>query len=793
MSEQAEHNRNECAILQPDTGIPHGMQYLSSLPEHIIWGQLPSTLNQPVMNVRQHEDFIVDTVSHEGLLPDQGSDPLKYFCDRGIHEDEILQDAVAIARTVPRDPLHDGPHVVTGPIAVEGAHRGDWLAVSVRSLEKRVPYGVISTRHAKGVLAGDTPFDDNYGLLCKVEDNQGICHTNQSPEAQPRRVKFELHPFLGIMGVTPNQQSHHNSVPPLPCGGNIDLKELTSGSILFLPVQVEGAGLYIGDPHFAQGNGEVSLTALEASLRATLNVSVVPEWFRDLLNNSSDAPLAYAQGRIITTGLGSDLNTALKRCTHHAVRLISNAFAIPQRDAYLLLSATTDFNITQAVDIVTGVHALINPNMFRNCEGYATIMDVFESLGAQAHHQSCKTARHAFDTGIWRVVGSPLVNSTHSGPLDGLGIAVKDLFAVNGFAIGAGNPKFLDEATPQTAHAPAVASLLQSGAHIVGIAQTDEFAYSLSGVNIHYGATVNPAAPGHISGGSSSGPAAAVSSRQADIGLGTDTAGSIRVPAAYQGLWGIRTTTGRIARQGIHPLSHSFDTVGILAREATTLGTVARQLMPDADAVTPHGIVTDPLLDELIDEDVRKAFCGWRHAVLAHHQDAHNTKDTIAITAPMLDTWLRIFQIVRGFEAWQSHGAWIHNNWDSLDPQIATRFEHDMHITREQYQLSLEQFAAARTTIRALIGNHMLLIPTVSCVAPRIGGNKAALLAIAKARAETMRLTVIAGVGGLPAVNIPLTTKQGLACGACLIGPAQSDNSVIAAAAELADSGAQFA
>ncbi|WP_369344438.1 amidase family protein [Bifidobacterium aquikefiricola] len=397
------------------------------------------------------------------------------------------------------------------------------------------------------------------------------------------------------------------------------------------------------------------------------------------------------------------------------------------------------------------------------------------------------------DPSIWRIVGHPLVSAIHDGPLRGLGIAVKDLFAVQGFAIGVGNPQFLSEASIQEHHASAVRLLLEAGAHVAGIAQTDEFAYSLSGVNIHYGAAPNPAAPGRISGGSSSGPAAAVSSGQAQIGLGTDTAGSIRVPAAYQGLWGIRTSSGRVRRDGVHPLSHSFDTVGILARDAHTLAITAEQLMPEPDSVTPVGVKIDPILDSYVDEDVRIAFSQWRSAALRDRYTQNsaapaadiNDSEELAITHDMLEDWLTIFNVVRGYEAWQAHGDWVSSHGNDLDPQIASRFERDMHITAEEYERFSIQFADARATIRGLLGNHLFLIPTVSCVAPFAGNTDESTRAIAQARAATMLLTTIAGIAGLPAVNIPIRTAAGLPCGACLMGPSGSDKSVIAAAERL--------
>jgi hypothetical protein len=188
-------------------------------------------------------------------------------------------------------------------------------------------------------------------------------------------------------------------------------------------------------------------------------------------------------------------------------------------------------------------------------------------------------AAPAFDSRIWRIVGDPLVPKTGSGALDGETVAVKDLYAVAGQRIGAGNPEWLHHATPEPDHAWAVQQLLINGAAVRGIARTDEFAYSLAGTNAHHGTPPNPKAPHRISGGSSSGSASAVSMGHASIGLGTDTGGSIRVPAAYQGLWGIRTTHGVVPTGGLLPLAPSFDTVGWLTRDPSLLARVAAVLL----------------------------------------------------------------------------------------------------------------------------------------------------------------------------------------------------------------------
>ena len=193
----------------------------------------------------------------------------------------------------------------------------------------------------------------------------------------------------------------------------------------------------------------------------------------------------------------------------------------------------------------------------------------------------------AFDPRVWREVGDPLLPATGAGPLAGMSVAVKDLFALEGFPIGAGNAERLAESRPEKTTAAAVAVLQAAGAVVAGIARTDEFAYSLAGTNSHYGTPPNPKAPGRVSGGSSSGSASAVSLGQATIGLGTDTGGSIRVPTAYQGLYGIRTSHGAIPTDGLLPLAPSFDTVGWMTRDAATLAAVGKVLLPSRQSSGP--------------------------------------------------------------------------------------------------------------------------------------------------------------------------------------------------------------
>lgn len=406
--------------------------------------------------------------------------------------------------------------------------------------------------------------------------------------------------------------------------------------------------------------------------------------------------------------------------------------------------------------------------------------------GAAVH---MATGAWAIDPTIWRVVGTPLIAAIHPGPLSGMGVAVKDLYAVAGQRVGAGNPAYLAEAPVQEHSAPAVQRLLDAGADVIGIARTDEFAYSLAGANAHYGTPPNPRAPGHVPGGSSSGPASAVTSMQADIGLGTDTAGSIRIPSAYQGLWGLRTTHGRISREGVHPLSGSFDTVGWMTRDAQTMDAVTQAMLPDRDTAALSGEVAVCVLpSQMVDADVAEAFgrsCDlMRNATLVSGRARPDMWDELTLDADMFDGFLDIFSVVRGYEAWQANGGWVSGHFDAIAPDIAQRFRNDALIGETAYRQGLERLERSRAMVRSLVSDRVLLMPTAATVAPTLTEQDDPDTA-ARTRKQTMRLTSLAGIGGLPALNMPIATAQGLPCGVCLIGPAGSDKALVAFGKEL--------
>jgi acetamidase/formamidase len=315
-----------------------------------------------VLTVMPGETVTVDTISHEGILEDQGRDPLAYFGGHGVAPELVLEDAVALAASAhPRDPAVDGPHVVTGPIAVEGALPGDLLAIEVVRLQPRVPYGVVSNRHGRGALPGEYPVSGaSFSVFASVEETgEGLRGRLPFGPGSPRAARFPLAPFLGVMGVAVAGSERPHSVPPGPFGGNIDVKLLVEGARLLLPVQVAGALAYLGDPHFAQGDGEVALTALEAPLRATVRFDVIPADVAEAEYGRVTGPLIDTGEYLVPTGLHEDLDEAVALCVRASLELLHARWGMDRSHGLAYLSAATDFDISQVVDRVKGVHARI--------------------------------------------------------------------------------------------------------------------------------------------------------------------------------------------------------------------------------------------------------------------------------------------------------------------------------------------------------------------------------------------------------------------------------------------------
>jgi Asp-tRNA(Asn)/Glu-tRNA(Gln) amidotransferase A subunit family amidase len=363
---------------------------------------------------------------------------------------------------------------------------------------------------------------------------------------------------------------------------------------------------------------------------------------------------------------------------------------------------------------------------------------------------------------VWRVRGEPLAPATGAGPLEGLRVAVKDLFAVTGFAVGGGNPDRLAEALPADADAPAVATLRAAGAAVAGIAQTDELAYALSGTNVHYGTPPNPAAPDLVTGGSSSGPAAAVALGEADIGLGTDTGGSIRVPASCCGLYGLRPTHGAVPTEGVLPLAPSFDTVGWLARDAGTLRIVGAVLLPPGDAELPRRVLR---VDGADPDAVARDAARWGARV--EPIGWPGSADPTAMLAA--------FRAVQAAEAWRLHGAWIEAHPRSLAADVEGRFRFGSTVDSDTERSARAALAGWRAELLGLLGDDAWL------ALPAAGGPGHPRDVGAEAkdawRHMTLRAAVPASACGLPSVAVPTGAVPPV--GVAYIGPPGADRALL--------------
>jgi Asp-tRNA(Asn)/Glu-tRNA(Gln) amidotransferase A subunit family amidase len=375
---------------------------------------------------------------------------------------------------------------------------------------------------------------------------------------------------------------------------------------------------------------------------------------------------------------------------------------------------------------------------------------------------------------VWRTTGTPLVAGAQDGPLDGVRIAVKDLFAVAGHRIGAGNPAWLAEAPVEEAHAGAVRLLLDAGAEITGIAHTDELAFSLAGTNAHYGTPANPAAPGRIPGGSSSGPASAVAHGWADLGLATDTAGSIRVPASYCGLYGWRPTHGTVPTDGLLALAPSFDTAGLLASDPALLRTAARVLLRSREAPAVRRLVVEDRLTALAEPELRASFTAACRALSL--RTGLPPAEEVSVVG-RLDDWLAAFRTVQAVQAWRGHGAWIERHPGALAPEVEARFAAGRDTPPQRLAEAEATLAEARAHLdAALPPGRALLLPATSSTAPP---SDAAPRQVEAVRAATLRLTCLASLAGLPAVVLPRLRVRGLPAGLCLIGARGTDRALL--------------
>ena len=367
------------------------------------------------------------------------------------------------------------------------------------------------------------------------------------------------------------------------------------------------------------------------------------------------------------------------------------------------------------------------------------------------------------------------------GPLAGLTFAAKDIFDVAGHVTGCGNPHWKATHGPADANAWVVQAPVDAGATMTGKTITDELTRGIFGENMHYGTPRNPRAPGRVPGGSSSGSASAVAGKLVDFALGSDTGGSVRVPASFCGLYGLRPTHGRIHRDGMLLQAPSYDTIGWFARDAETFARVGAVILPPAaEVMRPRRLVIAEDAFELAEPPVRAALESAINAVAA----AFDSRTTERLSPTSLEEWSGHQQILQSREAWESIRDWLDATNPAMSFEVSDRYVTARAVTDEQVAAA----QAGRDSINARMnevfqdGETVVCVPTTVGPAPPLGQ---AVSARHTLRLRNSALTSIAGNTGRPQLSLPLAEVDGLPIGLSLLGDHGADERLIAMAVEI--------
>ncbi|MGE0553630.1 MAG: acetamidase/formamidase family protein [Gemmatimonadales bacterium] len=349
-----------------------------STPENLSWGWFPID-KEPVVVTQPGEVVEIHTLSGAGS--DATEDPIAVLGGLGVPAEEVPEDLVAFWKTRQDRPREGRDrHLITGPVYIAGAEPGDLLEVQILDVRPRVPWGMNFTRARSGVFATDYPgYRDGDPPLEIPPETPDLppeeFHLIRTREIEGRLfgiwdsgIRVPLAPFMGIYAVAPDPTPGtfgvdvpgvRRSAPPGPFGGNLDLKHLTAGATLFLPVFHSGARFYVGDPHAAQGDGEVSGTAIEQSMIGV---------FRFLVHKggATRMPRGETPTHHLVLGMDTDLDRALRNATYEVVDYLVTTQALRPSEAFSLASAAVDFTITEAVDEVQVVTALIPKSILRS-------------------------------------------------------------------------------------------------------------------------------------------------------------------------------------------------------------------------------------------------------------------------------------------------------------------------------------------------------------------------------------------------------------------------------------------
>lgn len=351
--------------------------------------------------------------------------------------------------------------------------------------------------------------------------------------------------------------------------------------------------------------------------------------------------------------------------------------------------------------------------------------------------------------------GQVSIAGTPDRSLSGLRFAAKDVFDIAGQVTGAGNPDWARTHEPAEHTAPVVETLLAAGAELAGKTISDELTFSMIGANFHYGTPINPAAPGRVPGGSSSGSASAVAAGLVDFAIGTDTAGSNRLPASFCGIYGIRPSHGALSSRGVVPLAPGFDTPGWFARDGSMMKRVGQVLVNSDAASRPDRLVVfrDAMLVLGRDDADR-----MEDAIKSLHPHFARVDGLLLSDDPLspggLEDWLGAFRTVQGYQIWQSHGAWIERVQPKFGPDVAARFKWASSIDQGSARTASEQCSRVRDYIQNVLEDGAILcLPSGPGPAPKAGLPSEAY---DQTRQKGLLLVCAASIAGTPQISLPM-------------------------------------
>lgn len=368
------------------------------------------------------------------------------------------------------------------------------------------------------------------------------------------------------------------------------------------------------------------------------------------------------------------------------------------------------------------------------------------------------------------------------GTLAGTVFAIKDVFKVLGSTYSNGHPKWLETHGPDDFTSSFITQMLEAGADMVGKTICDELCYSISGENWHYGSPVNPHDPMRLTGGSSGGACAATAGGLVDFAFGSDCLGSVRVPASYNGILGIRPTYKRISNDGEAPYCESMDVLGYVAGDTDVFRKVSREILGEDEKKVAYKklLIAEDCFDR-VDSEVREAL----DPALAFFEEQIGQVEKVRVSREGLGKWVEVFQIIQGYEVWESYGGWIRKYQPTLPPGQKHRLDTASKISLQDYHDALEKKKRIKERIDGLVEPDTLLcLPTAASVAPL---KSAGLESITLERKISSSLLCISPLSGTPQVTLPLIEMDDVPLGISLIGSAGTDRQLVDIASDWMD------